>query len=127
MAQSQMHYFSLRHRWYLRLSGGLRGVERCARPVAAPDWYPTLGTLTSAQAFAAATGGARVEAFSPSPLMMPAIARPSNYAGQGFTSQEWALLEPGAYVAWLTEVQRGRWVHFVRGTTEEPLHIPPTR
>lgn len=127
MAQSQMHYFSLQHRWYLRLSNGLRGVERCARPVAAPAWYPALGTLESAQAFAAATGGARVEAFSPSPLMMPAIARPSKHAGQGFTSEEWALLEPGAYVAWLAEGRRGRWVHFVRGRPEEPLHTPSTR
>lgn len=127
MAQSQMHYFSLHHRWYLRLSGGLRGVERCARPVAAPAWYPSLGPLASAQAFAAATGGARVEAFSPSPLMMPAIARPSRHAGHGFTPEEWALLEPGAYVAWLTQGRRGRWVHFVRSSPEEPLPTPPTR
>jgi len=127
MAESQLHYFSLRYHWYLQLSGALRSVERLARPVAPPAWYPTLGSLDSVQAFSAASLGARVEAFSPSPLMMPAIARPYGHAWQGFTSQEWSLLEPGAYVAWLADGQRKRWVHFVRDAPMELPHASQTR
>lgn len=114
MAASQLHYFERRYHWYLRLSGGLRGLERLARTTHPRDWFEMLGTLDSAQAFAMATQGAKVEAFSPSTLMMPAITRPADYSGKGFTPAEWALLEPGAYVARLADSMRKRWVYFVR-------------
>lgn len=115
MATSQSLYFDLRHRWYFRLSGKLRGLEQLARRSNPPDWFDVLGTLNSAHAFSVATQGARVEAFSPSPLMMPAIARPASHLGKSFTPEEWHLLEPGTYVAWLSEPTRARWVHFSKG------------
>ena len=116
MAQSQRRYFELRHPGYLRLSGGLRGVERLARPLDPAAWFEMLGTLESALAFRQATGDARVLAFSPSLLMLPAIARPAGYAGTGLSDAEWDLLEPGPYVAWVEDARAARrWVHFVRG------------
>ena len=116
MAQSQMRYFTLRHPAYLLLSGGLRGVERLARRVEPSQWFGMLGMLDSAEAFRQATQGARVVAFSPSLLMMPAIARPAGCLETGLSDGEWELLEPGAYVAWLkSPAAARRWVHFVRG------------
>lgn len=116
MAQSQRRYFELRHPWYLRLSGWLRRVERLARPIDPAAWFEMLGTLDSAQAFRQATRDARVLAFSPSLLMLPAIARPAGHPGAGLSDAEWELLEPGPYVAWVKNARTARrWVHFVRG------------
>ena len=115
MAQSQMRYFALRHPSYLRLSGQLRGLERMARRVEPLQWFEMLGTLGSAPAFRQATQEARVLAFSPSLLMMPAIVRPAGVLDTGLSDSEWDLLEPGVYVAWLEATStRRRWVHFVR-------------
>ena len=114
MLQSQSRYFLLRHSWYARLSGKLRGIERLARPMQLEEWFDPLGTFNTVQEFEAATLGAGVEAFSPSLQMMPAIVRPIGCSGLGFTSQEWALLEPAPYVAWLSIGSMRRWVYFVR-------------
>jgi hypothetical protein len=114
MLQSQLKYFLLRHSWYARLSGRLRGIEQLARPIQLEEWFHMLGTFSTVQEFEAATLGAGVEAFSPSLQMMPAIVRPVGCSGLGFTPHEWALLEPGPYVAWLSTSSMRRWVYFVR-------------
>lgn len=115
MVQSQMRYFELRHRWYFWLTGRLRGMELLARPFNPTAWFEVLGTLPSAQAFCKATRNARVLAFSPSVLMIPAIARPLGHETLGFTPQEWDLLEPGPYAAWIEDANSARrWVYFVR-------------
>lgn len=119
MTTSQSLYFNLRYRWYLHLSGRLRGLEKLALPVHPSSWFEMLGTLCSAEAFSSATQGAKVEAFSPSPLMMPAITRQASHPEKSFTPEEWNLLEPGTYVAWLNDAKRERWVHFVRSPVIE--------
>lgn len=115
MAQSQMHYFALRHPGYLRLSGGLRGLERLARPLKPGKGFEMLGQVDSAEKFRRSTQNARILAFSPSLSMMPAIVRPAGCLATSLSDSEWELLEPGAYVAWLESPHAGRrWVQFVR-------------
>jgi GT2 family glycosyltransferase len=115
MAESQMRYFALRHPRYLRLSGCLHGLERLARPLKPGKIFKVLGEVDSAEKFRYVTQNARILAFSPSLLMMPAIVRPAGCAATSLSDSEWELLEPGAYVAWLECAHTGRWwVHFVR-------------
>ena len=118
MAQSQQQYFSKQYPFFYRLSDRLARVEALARPVLAREWFKVLPqAVSSAGEFARQIGGASVLALSPSMLMMPAMFRPSVAEASCLDEQEWALLEPAAYVALLGGMQ-GRdewtWVYFER-------------
>ncbi|MBI2769644.1 MAG: glycosyltransferase [Burkholderiales bacterium] len=116
MADSRQTYFRKRyprfHKW-----AGLDRLARLARPVPLAQWFDALPEPCRALAdFERQTGNAAVIAFSPSMLMMPALFRPGRAAAR-FDESEWALLEPAAYVALVTDAGREddpRWVQFNR-------------
>ncbi len=120
MADSQQLYFRKRYPLFHRLSGGLRRVQALARPMDPQQWFNMLpGPTPSLQAFTEQTGSAAVLAFSPSPLMVPAIFRPDPETAQPFNQAEWDLLEPGSYVALLrgpgnAAAEASRWTLFQR-------------
>jgi hypothetical protein len=102
MGQARQQYFAACFPGFFRLTAGLARLDRLVRPVPLAKWFHTVPqALTSADAFDAATGGAKVLAWSPSLLMQPAIFRPDPALANSFSAAEWALLEPAAYVALL--------------------------
>jgi GT2 family glycosyltransferase len=102
MGQARQQYFAACFPGFFRLTVGLARLDRLVRPVPLAKWFHTVPqALTSADSFAAATGGAKVLAWSPSLLMQPAIFRPDPALANSFSAAEWALLEPAAYVALL--------------------------
>lgn len=99
MAQSQLQFFRKQYPVFFKLSGQLARIGALAQPVNVNQWFKVLATpIASVQEFTAETGGGKVLAFSPSTLMMPAIFRPSIDQARCFDTDEWALLEPAAYV-----------------------------
>ena len=114
MTQSQRSFFQKNHPTYWLLSGHLAGVERWTATLQPNRLWLALGELASAAAFGRATGWAGVDAFSPSVRMFPAIVRPGGMEGCPWSEAEWALLEPGPYVALLTQGDERHWVHFVK-------------
>lgn len=118
MAQSQQQYFRKMYPAFYRWSHQLARVAALARPLVPADWFQVLPRpLNSAAEFSALTAGGRVLAFSPSLLMMPAIFRPAQTTPAPFDAAEWALLEPGGYVALLapaTPTAEPQWVWFER-------------
>ena len=108
MAQAREVYFRKR---YPRFHRHLKRVDALARPVPLQDWFDVLREpCASLEAFERQTNGAAVAAFSPSPLMMPAIFRPG--APAPFTRDEWDLLEPAGYAVKFEG--RARWTWFER-------------
>ncbi len=100
MAHSQLQFFRKQHPVFFRLSDGLRRMSTLQRPMALEHWYRVLAQpLTSAADFARQSEGARVLAFSPAALLMPALFRPLGEAPRPFDEDEWALLEPARYTA----------------------------
>ncbi len=118
MAQSQQQYFRKQYPLFYRLSNKLARLAALTRPIDPAKWFKVLPhPVSSAAEFAEYTDGARLMAFSPSFLMMPAIFRPSNAEARGFDDPEWALLEPATYVALLGSVDlslKSNWVCFER-------------
>lgn len=118
MAQSRSQYYRKRYPWFHRLSGGLTRLDRLVRPVPLQRWFEALASpCRTLEDFTRQTQGRGVIAFSPSMLMMPAIFRPLGEAVRCFDENEWALLEPGGYVALMQGALPGapqRWVHFER-------------
>jgi len=113
MAQSRRRYFGQLHPG---LGASLRWLDRIdamARPLAPEPWFDRLGPpLQGAAAFGQAAQGAGVLALSPSLLMVPAMLRNPAARHTGFSDAEWALLEPGGYVALLDGPGTARWVYF---------------
>ena len=98
MATSQHQYYSKQYTAFYRLSGKLTRVAALARPVKLANWFKIISKpIKTAQEFSTFTDNGRVLAFSPSALMMPALFRPSFAEAQGFTEEEWSLLEPTCY------------------------------
>lgn len=114
MAPSQQHYFRTHFPHFYRWSRALERVAAISRPVVQHTWFDVLpGPIQSAQEFTHRTDGAGVLAWSPSLSMVPALTRPWGFGAHPLDAQEWALLEPGAYVALLRG--RRRWIYFERG------------
>ncbi len=120
MAQSQQQYFAKQFPGFYRWSGQLSRLGALARPVVPGAWFSSLPyPITSAQQFAQRTNGAKVLAFSPSMLMMPAIFRPSLAQARGFDDDEWALLEPAAYTALIQAAGAApQWIYFERASSD---------
>ncbi|MBU3740577.1 MAG: glycosyltransferase [Rhodoferax sp.] len=108
MGQARQQYMAARFGRFFGWTDGLRRLDRLARPVPLERWFegPT-AALDSAEAFAQASGDAVVLAWSPSPLMWPCLFRMQPGQATGFSAAEWALLEPGAYVALLRRGGQG--------------------
>lgn len=120
MQQSQAKYFTKHFPTFFRLSGSLAHIAAWGKPVIPSEWFLKLAEpLWRASEFAEQTNGARVVAFSPSMLMMPALFRPALTEACCFSEGEWRLLEPGEYVALIELCHNGprQWVHFERATT----------
>jgi GT2 family glycosyltransferase len=95
MAEARERYFGKRHPLFHRLSGGLR---RLSAGGARDPWGDTFaGTLSGAADFnRLASGG--VIAWSPSPVLLPALFRPAGQDGAALSAGDWAALEPGRYM-----------------------------
>jgi GT2 family glycosyltransferase len=120
MAQARHLYFSKQFPLFYRLSNRLTRLDALTRPVSPTAWFEVLnGPIYSLRDFFEQSKGAFVLAFSPSLLMMPVIFRPVDVVCNGFSDEEWALLEPGSYVALIKGTANGRvrqrWVYFERG------------
>lgn len=111
MAASQLIYFTKNFPIFAS-SGMLQKFINFCQIRQIPElWFDVLpGRITDVNAFNEATGYQGVIAFSPSLLMFPAIARPHDQPCSTWSDAEWALLEPGRYVALLEG--RKRWVLF---------------
>lgn len=118
MASSRAQYYLKCYPWFHRLSQGLARLDALARPVPLQRWFETLSPACRAlDDFRSQTQARGVVAFSPSPLMMPAIFRPLGAPVRGFDEEEWALLEPAGYAALIQgegEAAPARWVYFER-------------
>ncbi|HVZ46405.1 MAG TPA: glycosyltransferase [Ramlibacter sp.] len=115
MAQARDIYFRKRYPLFWRLSGGLRRVDALARPLRTAPSEVLPRPCRTLEDFHAQAGTHAVEAFSPSPLLMPAIFRPRTAAPSPFTQDEWQLLEPARYAALLRDAAGAmHWVHFDR-------------
>lgn len=119
MAASQQLYFRRQFPAFYRLSDQLRRLAWLDRPIPCHQWFRTLPRpVNSADEFSQQTDGARVLAFSPTTLMMPAIFRPSMAESRCFDDAEWSLLEPGFYTALAAGRQDNilTWFHFERSS-----------
>lgn len=111
MAQSQSVYFKQHYPWYAESGVIRRYVDICRVSQRTDAWFDVLpGKIDDAQTFAEATEYRGVVAFSPSMLMLPAIARPHAHTISTWSNAEWNLLEPGRYLALLEG--RKRWLIF---------------
>jgi GT2 family glycosyltransferase len=122
MADTYQIYFAKNFPLFYRLTGRLSRLPRWGRPVNWDTWGAMLrGPVSDPAELHARLGGAGVVAFSPSPMMMPAIFRPSGANPVFLTAQDWARLEPGPYMLLCAGGQGGpalRWVGFERADTE---------
>lgn len=118
MTASRNRYFDKNFPVFFAATGQLRWLDRWSQPVAAARWFEVLqGPLRTASEFAQQTDNCDVLAFSPLVQMVPAIFRPHNGDSGTWSDAEWALLEPGRYVALLRSPQAStaqRWVAFER-------------
>ena len=113
MAQARDVYFRKQFPRFHALTRGLRRIDALARPVPLAKWFEVLPRpARSADELREQTGDAGVIAFSPSPLMMPAIFRPAGAPAASFSQDDWQLLEPGGYAALLQAPEGPRRVFF---------------
>lgn len=116
MADSHAHYFAQNFPILDQMGGTLGRLRRWHKPIDLQRWFHVLdGKLAESADFTARTHGKAVLAWSPSLLMEPAACRTSTAAARCFDEAEWALLEPGAYVALMADEHRSlapHWVYF---------------
>ena len=121
MADTCQIYFAKNFPLFYRLTGQLSRLPRWGRPVLWDAWGAMLsGPVSDPAELHARLGGAGVLAFSPSPMMLPALFRPSGASPVFLTAQDWARLEPGPYMLLCAGGQGGpalRWVGFERAGT----------
>lgn len=114
MAESRPHYFSSHFPHFFRATRGLAWLDRLCRaaPVAALWGSAPIVRPTSAADFNRQFAGLGVAAFSPSPLMMPALLCAEASQPTTFSEDDWQRLEPGRYMALLAPLDgRAEGVH----------------
>lgn len=123
MQHAREYYFRNRFPWFFRFSGALTWVDALSQGVDAGRRFELIQTpLNSATAFTQETNGAPVLALSPSLLAWPAVYRPAGHLATPLDEEDWALLEPGQYVALLRDgVDKTRWCCFTRSAALEPF------
>jgi len=116
MLQARQLYFRKRFPWFFSISGALKWVEALARPVDAAKRFDLISQpMLSAAEFEQSSNGAAVLALSPSLLAWPAVYRPAHLSPMPLDERDWALLEPGQYVALLQDLcGETRWCCFER-------------
>jgi hypothetical protein len=116
MAQARDVYFRKRHPLFYRLTGGLTRVDALARPIPFERWFEVLpAPCATGDDFRSQAGDDAVLAVSPSPIMIPAIFRPSSHTATSWSQSEWDLLEPARYTALLQQPGGpARWIFFER-------------
>jgi GT2 family glycosyltransferase len=108
MTSARQTYFEHHFPIFFRLTASLKRVDAWTTPAQINDYpFDHHGLVTSAVQFAAATRHRGVIAFSPLPLMVPAIFRDVSSSYQSFSQTEWDLLEPGNYSALLAPEASG--------------------
>jgi GT2 family glycosyltransferase len=100
MSTSRDAYFRKNFPWFAPWLGCVDAVARRTAPA------PPCRSRTDLERLA---GGAGVVAFSPSPVLMPAVFRPAGVEPAGLSQADWELLEPATYTAVLAD---GRWIVF---------------
>jgi len=119
MQDSHGQYYKKLFPAFYSLSRQGRVVAALTRPLPCARLGKVLSApVGSAAEFAQLSAACPVIALSPSPLMMPAMFRPSMDAARCLDAQEWALLEPAHYVAWVQDADRPTvwsWIYFERG------------
>lgn len=119
MAESGQIYFARNFPRFYRATAHLSRLAQWGRPVVWEEWGQMLPhPVGSPEALHAQLDGAGVAAFSPSPMMMPAIFRPAGAPPVRFNAQDWARLEPGRYMLACFDGKKGaalRWIGFERG------------
>lgn len=121
MQQAREYYFRNRFPWFFRFSGALKWVDALSQEVDVGRRFEVIQSpLNSAAAFIQETNGASVLALSPTLLAWPALYRPSGHLAAPLDDQDWALLEPGQYVALLRDGDDAtRWCCFTRSAVSE--------
>lgn len=105
MAQARLQYFQKQFPLFFRLTRALKWVDQLVRPVHAADRLQVIEPpLHSAAALSQHTAGAAVLAWSPSLLGRPAVFRSPETPSTPLDEADWALLEPGSYVALLQRI-----------------------
>ena len=100
MVQSRQIYFHKRFPRFFVATRKMTRIDRLARPVCWTRWGEVLTEpLGSAAEFTDRTAGAGIVAFSPTPLMMPAIMRPAHALPAQLNDKDWDRLEAGRYMA----------------------------
>lgn len=121
MQRAREYYFKRRFPWFFRLSAGMRWVDALSKSVDAGRRFEVIHVpMNSAATFTEQTQGATVLALSPSLLAWPAVYRPGGHAASPLNDEDWALLEPGQYLALLQDgVGKTRWCCFSRSAVSE--------
>lgn len=117
MAKARLHYFRKRFPAFFRWSGQLTWLDALSRPVDPLQRYASVAeTVSCWQELAEKTQHAGLLALSPTMVGWPAFVRSPNSAPLPLSEAEWALLEPGHYLALIQPAGGGepRWVHFAR-------------
>lgn len=99
MAQTRTIYFGKCYPLFHRWTRQLKLLERLRQPLRWEAWGDCLKTpISSVAELDASLDGARIVAWSPSPMMMPAAFRPLSASAVSFSPADWQLLEPGHYM-----------------------------
>jgi GT2 family glycosyltransferase len=122
MQQAREYYFKHRFPRFFRWSADLKWVDALSKSVEAGHRFEVIHTpLHSATAFTEQTHGAAVLALSPSLLAWPAVYHSGSRVASTLDDKDWALLEPGQYVALLQDrVGKVRWCCFSRSAAMGP-------
>lgn len=121
MAVSGQTYFAKNFPRFFHLTKRLSRLNQWGRPVIRGEWAEILPhPIGSHEELRAQLRGSGVVALSPSVMMMPALFRPKNTVPVSLDSEDWARLEPGAYMLACHDGNDDssiRWVGFERAGT----------
>ncbi|KFB78206.1 glycosyltransferase [Candidatus Accumulibacter cognatus] len=99
MVQTRTIFFRKCHPLFHRWTRQLRLLEQFRQPLRWEEWGDCLKSpISSVAELDASLDGARIVAWSPSPMMMPAAFRPLSASAVSFSPADWQLLEPGRYM-----------------------------
>lgn len=118
MAETRGIFFQKQHPFFYRWTRQMRLLERFRRPLRWEEWGDCVDSPTvSPVELEAHLDGAGILAWSPLPMMMPAIFRPLGAPAVPFSDADWQELEPGRYMLALRHAAapgKLRYLSFVR-------------
>ena len=117
MAKARFQFFKKQFPAFFKWSGALTRLDALCLPVVPSQRFKSIDKPVSSHLeLAEKTRHAGVLALSPNMVAWPALTRSPNSAPAPLGEEDWALLEPGDYVALLQPDLNGQpyWVHFAR-------------